>query len=170
MHATILPDLARDTSRSIRRALERAPRGLSLAEFRATGSLCLSMLWVLRGYRDHHLKAALAQGVEAGAFREGCRRFLESADDCLLTLRLLKAAEGAPPPEDVEARLLSDLAQAEVEIEDMRGRVANLLEWVNQPPPPIDPKKLEESRAAYERGEYGTIRDDIARLEAGGDL
>ena len=75
-------------------------------------------------------------------------------------------ADQAPPSKQRDAAL-ARLDAVEKGLAALRRAYDEYMEVLNRPPRPVDPKRLEESRAAYERGEHVWAHEVLARIQAG---
>jgi hypothetical protein len=166
--AGTIPEVARDLFASVNGRLNRLPGKLRAWEVELLARLLVQFAsGVAQAWED--FQVALADGGEAGVVRAICRHFLEVIDAYTSPVsRLRDRAGDDTSPTKVKA--LAELERAEEDMLAIRQRVDALLAWVSRPPSPVDPEQLEAARAAFAGGEYGTIQDDIARLEAGADL
>jgi hypothetical protein len=171
MTTTILPELARETTESVRRALDRQiPGTLTAREVGGALSLCLSVRDLIR-QEWWALQDQLSQGVETRTFQDGAEHLVETVDAHLATINSLReAARQAKASSDEKVGEEGELDSLEKEIREVRQSLGQALELAKRPSGPVDMKVLEEARSACERGEFETVDDVLARLKAGGEL
>lgn len=110
------------------------------------------------------------EGFEGREWAGKCRVLLDGIDGILPAYeRFLAWAEeaGLTP----EAAGLSDLEAKLPALREARPKVAEILALATRPPRPLDEAKLNESKEAFDRGEFVTVDDEyLARLRAGQEL
>ena len=155
----------------VRRALEEH-RGRG--PLKGTDALALGhfFLWAfhLLCLARQDLESWLDRGAEGGAFRDACAEYLGAAEDYLALLAGVRGLKVEGPPGDLWPPFGGMGRHFEQEAEALREYAARLLQWASAPPGPVDWKAVEESRAAYDRGDYERAEDIVARLRSGGDL
>ncbi len=167
MTANILPELMRDSAASVRRAADRLAGGeIGPEDFAALVRYCRCTLresWRVRRATE----AVVRQGSEAGEFRRRCELDLASLDEAAAAAAQVRQRAVRVPPSKRRDAALARLEWVEKGLASVRRAYDEYMEVLNRPPRPVDPKRLEESRAAYERGEHVWAADVWARIQAG---
>ena len=111
-----------------------------------------------------------ADGFEGRQLARQCQLLLDAIDWILPAYDryLAKAAEAGLTP---EAAGLPDLEAKLPALREARPKLAEILDLATRPPRPLNEAMLNESKAAFERGEFVTLDDEyLAHQQAGQDF
>jgi len=137
-------------------------RGLVRNEDVLAGVILAAWKWVRETLEE--------EGFEGRDLAGKCRVLLDGIDGSLSRYKqfVADAEEAELTP---EAAGLSDLEAKLPALREARPKVAETLELATRPPRPIDETRLNESKGAFQRGEFVTLEDEyLARLRAGQDF
>lgn len=110
------------------------------------------------------------EGFEGRDLAKHCQLLLDGIDGSLLGYErfLSWSEEYGLTPETVG---LPDLAAKLPALREARAELAEILDLATRPPRSVDEAMLNESKAAFERGEFVTLDDEyLARQQAGQDF
>ena len=162
-----LPELIRDAAASVRRAADgQTGDAISPEAFAALVRSCRYMLREAR--RVHRATEALVdRGAEAKAFRRRCETELSSFDDAVAaTAHVRRFADRVPPSKRRDAAL-AGLEAVERGLSAVRGAYDAYMEVLNLPPAPIDWEQIRQSDEDFACGNFESVADIWARIQAG---
>jgi hypothetical protein len=133
------------------------------------GSADILAAMILKAWKWLH-ETLEAEGFEGRQLARQCQLLLDAIDWILPAYERF-VAQAEESGLSAETAGLSDLEAKLPALREARPKVAEILDLASRPPRPVEEAMLDESKGAFDRGEFVTLDDEyLARLRAGEDF